>query len=278
MVITTMEPFPGNTRDTTPVLPLTMFNRVFGRAPAPAPAPAAGPPPKSLSETIASTDARRTHLEAQVSPSWAKKAPLATSLFVSQVNECNRQLLLLNNELKKCRNPTQQTMIKQRMLPHLRRRKMLQQQAQTLLGVQMNMEATGFALESAELAAEQVATIKSQVGVLKEKTAVLDVDALEDAQDDLEDLMADVSEINEVMGRSFGLGADVDESDLDAELAALGDEMEGVDLSDLEGISAGPSAVPAGVPAVPAAPLPASAGTALPAVPAMPMDAYGGTV
>lgn len=41
------------------------------------------------------------------------------------------------------------------------------------------------------------------------------------------DLLEDANEINEALGRSYGIGDEIDEADLDAELACLEDELEG---------------------------------------------------
>ena len=39
-------------------------------------------------------------------------------------------------------------------------------------------------------------------------------------------MLEDVGEINDILGRSYGLPDGIDEADLDAELACLGDELE----------------------------------------------------
>ena len=42
-------------------------------------------------------------------------------------------------------------------------------------------------------------------------------------QDELEDMMYEANEIQEVMGRSYGIGDDIDEAELEAEFDALGE-------------------------------------------------------
>lgn len=46
----------------------------------------------------------------------------------------------------------------------------------------------------------------------------------QDLQDDLEDMMEQANEVQEAMGRSYGV-PDIDESELEAELEALTDEL-----------------------------------------------------
>ncbi len=77
-------------------------------------------------------------------------------------------------------------------------------------------------------------------------------------QEDLSELMLDAEEIQEVMGRTYGVSDTVDESELLDELAALEDEWEGESVPS--------TAVAAGAPMedLPAAPVGAPVGVAPP--------------
>ena len=69
----------------------------------------------------------------------------------------------------------------------------------------------------------------------------------QDLHDELEDMTEQAGEIQEIMGRSYGM-PELDEDDLEAELDALGDEMAlDDDMSYLDEASKAPSA-PTGVP------------------------------
>ena len=73
------------------------------------------------------------------------------------------------------------------------------------------------------------------------------IDKIEDLQDQLEDMMEDANDIQEALGRSYGT-PDIDESDLEAELDALGDELlMDDDSSYLDEASTAPS-IPEGLP------------------------------
>jgi len=67
-----------------------------------------------------------------------------------------------------------------------------------------------------------------------------DIGDVEDVMDDMADAMADADEINEVLGRSYDTYNDVNEADLDAQLAALDDDI-------AAGVLDGAAAAPAGV-------------------------------
>ena len=70
---------------------------------------------------------------------------------------------------------------------------------------------------------------------------------IQDLQDELEDMGETAQEIQEVMGRSYGM-PEVDDADLEAELEALGDDMlMDNDATYLDEAAKAPSA-PTGVP------------------------------
>ncbi len=52
--------------------------------------------------------------------------------------------------------------------------------------------------------------------------------------DDLADMMEDVNEVNDILSRSFDVGDEIDEDDLDAELEGLDDELAALDTLDEE--------------------------------------------
>lgn len=60
---------------------------------------------------------------------------------------------------------------------------------------------------------------------MKRTYGKIDLDKIEDVQDDMEDLIERANEVQETLGRSYGVPDDVDESDLQAELDALEDDL-----------------------------------------------------
>ena len=59
---------------------------------------------------------------------------------------------------------------------------------------------------------------------MKREYKKVNIDNIEDMQDELEDMLEQANEVQEAMGRSYGV-PDVDEADLEAELEALTDEL-----------------------------------------------------
>lgn len=84
-----------------------------------------------------------------------------------------------------------------------------------------------------------VDAMKTTNKTLKQQYGKVDIDKIEAMQDEMQDLMDAGNEIQESISRSYDVPEDVDETELDAELEALGEE------SALENLSMEQSEVPA---------------------------------
>ena len=71
--------------------------------------------------------------------------------------------------------------------------------------------------------------MKSAAVVQKQQMKAFNMDEVEDLFDDMADLMADQEDIQEMMGRNFGV--EYDESELMGELAELDQELMDEELS-----------------------------------------------
>lgn len=56
---------------------------------------------------------------------------------------------------------------------------------------------------------------------MKKTYGKIDLDKIERVQDDMEDLIESANEVQETLGRSYGVPDEIDEADLQAELDAL---------------------------------------------------------
>jgi len=188
------------------------MNRIFGTKKA--------PPPKK----------KPVDMEAH-----AQKMDGRMQALDTQIAGFNRELKGYQAQLKRTRNPAQQRAIKQRAMLCLKRKKQAEKQRDALGHRTLNYEMMKGNIDSAKDIREHVDAMEEMGGVLKEEYKEIDVDRVEDMQDDIEDIMADAEEINELLGRDYGMGADIDEADLDAELEGLEDEMfedEGEDIGE----------------------------------------------
>ena len=114
----------------------------------------------------------------------------------------------------------------------LKRKKMYESQRDNIANQQFNMDQQSFAIESLRDTALIMHTMKATVKTMKKEYKAVKIDKIEDLQDDLQDMMEDMEEVQELMGRSY-LPDDLDEGDLDAELAGLDDfDFEDDELED----------------------------------------------
>merc|ERR1711944_372164 len=86
------------------------------------------------------------------------------------------------------------------------------------------MDQTNYAIQSMKDTQQTLSAMKAGAKEMKKEFKKMDIGKVEDIQDELEDMMEEANEIQEVLGRSYGV-PEIDEDDLEAELDALGDEM-----------------------------------------------------
>lgn len=70
-----------------------------------------------------------------------------------------------------------------------------------------------------------LSTMQEASKTMKKELKTLNMDKIEDQIDDMAEHMEEFEELNEMMSRSWGVPLDVDEDDLDAELAGLDEEL-----------------------------------------------------
>ena len=92
--------------------------------------------------------------------------------------------------------------------------------------MQGNLEGAKAQSENLEYVMAQVEAMKTTNKALKQQYGKVDIDKIERLQDEMADLMDVGKELEESLSRAYGLPEDVDESELDAELDALGEEMQ----------------------------------------------------
>merc|ERR1712133_219789 len=87
-----------------------------------------------------------------------------------------------------------------------------------------NMEQVNYATQSLKDTKTTVNAMKMGVKEMKKEFKNINIDQIEDLQDDLGDMLEEANEVQEAMGRSYGM-PEIDEDDLEAELDALGDDF-----------------------------------------------------
>merc|ERR550514_2409017 len=88
---------------------------------------------------------------------------------------------------------------------------------------QFNMEQIMFAQDGLKETADTVSAMKDANKALKKQFKQINISQVDDLQDDMADLLEQAEEVQEALGRSYNTD-DVDEADLEAELAAMEDD------------------------------------------------------
>ncbi|KAK3985271.1 Snf7 family [Cladorrhinum sp. PSN332] len=178
------------------------MNRLFGSA-------SSGPkPPK------ATLDSAITNLDTRISSIDVKLAAI------------NAELTGYQTKLSKLREGPGKTALKQKALKVLQRRKQYEAQRDQLQSQVWNMEQAQTMQDNLKNTMVTIDALKSTNKALKKEYGKVDIDKIERLQDEMADLLDVGNEIQESLARSYDIPEDVDEAELDAELEALGQEVE----------------------------------------------------
>ncbi|PAA62935.1 hypothetical protein BOX15_Mlig010024g2 [Macrostomum lignano] len=173
-----------------------------------------------------------------------------------KIAKLDQELSGYREQMAKMRDGPSKNLVKQKALRVLKQKRSYEQQREQLMQQGFNLEQTNFAIQTVKDTKTTVEAMRGGVKEFKKSYRGVNLDKIEDLQDDLESFVDQSNEINEIMGRSYGM-PDVDESDLEAELDALGAEDIGGQSYLDEALSA--PGVPSRVPGADSAPASAPA-------------------
>jgi charged multivesicular body protein 5 len=149
----------------------------------------------------------------------------------------NAELSTYQQRLSRMRDGPGKSAIKQKAVKVLQQRKMYESQKDQLQQQSWNMEQAGMMQDNLKNTMATVDAMKTTQKELKKQYGKIDIDKIDRLQDEMAELMEVGNDIQESISRSYDVPEDVDEAELDAELEALGEE---VDLG-AEGVGEMPS-------------------------------------
>jgi len=138
----------------------------------------------------------------------------------------NAELSTYQQKLAKMRDGPGKTAIKQKALKVLQQRKMYEAQRDQLQQQSWNMEQAGMMQDNLKNTMTTVDAMKTTTKELRKQYGKINIDKIEKLQDEMADLIDMGNDIQESISRSYDLPEEVDEDELDAELEALGEEVE----------------------------------------------------
>ncbi|XP_003387851.1 PREDICTED: charged multivesicular body protein 5-like [Amphimedon queenslandica] len=163
-------------------------------------------PPPNLTQVVAGVDSRSESVEKKIA-------------------KLDMELKKYKDQMKKMRDGPSKNMVKQRAMRVLKQKKMYENQLEGLRNQSFNMEQANFTTQMLKDTKSTVDAMKGGLKDMKKYYKQVDIGKIEDLQDEMEDMMETANEVQEVLGRQYGLPEDVDEDDLEAELDALGDDF-----------------------------------------------------
>jgi len=175
------------------------MNRLFGSKPA-------GPKP-TLNGAITNIDSRVASID-------------------TKLKAINGELSAYQEKLSKMRDGPGKSAIKQKALKVLQKRKAYEAEKEKLESQVWNMEQAQGMQDNLKNVMTQVDAMKTTNKELKKQYGKIDIDKIERLQDEMADLMDVGNDIQESLSRGYDIPDEVDESELDAELEALGLEQE----------------------------------------------------
>ncbi|KAM7448480.1 Charged multivesicular body protein 5 [Porites harrisoni] len=175
------------------------MNRLFGRG-------KPKEPPPNLTDTISNVDSRGESIEKKIS-------------------KLDAELMKYKDQMKKMRDGPSKNMIKQRAMRVLKQKKQYENQLENLRQQSFNMEQANFATQTLKDTKTTVDAMKLGLKDMKKEYKKVNLDEIEDLQDDMADMLEIANEVQETLGRTYGMPDDLDEADLEAELEALGDDL-----------------------------------------------------
>ncbi|CCE34155.1 hypothetical protein E4U22_003790 [Claviceps purpurea] len=175
------------------------MNRLFGSK--------ASAPKPTLNGAIASIDTRIASID-------------------TKLKALNGELSAYQDKLSKMRDGPGKQALKQKALKVLQRRKAYEAEKDKLEGQVWNMEQASSMQDNLKNVMTQVDAMQTTNKALRKQYGKIDLDKIEKLQDEMADLMDVGNEIQDSLARSYDIPEEVDESELDAELEALGMEQE----------------------------------------------------
>jgi len=162
-------------------------------------------PAVSLEEATKKVDDRSTGLE-------------------EKIKKLDAELIQYREKMKKTKPGPARNALQQKAVRILKQKKMYEQQRDQLMSQSFNMEQANFATQSLKDTVTTVSAMKQANTSIKQQLKSISIDEVENLQDDMADLLETSNEIQESLSRSYAT-PDFDDSELEDELAALGEEI-----------------------------------------------------
>jgi charged multivesicular body protein 5 len=139
-----------------------------------------------------------------------------------QIQELNQKIQRCLQEAKLPQNRGRAQQLRNQAASYLKRRKLLEQQQARVEGQRFNLDQLAYQQEQVQTNIDTVNAMKATTAVLKKQMKQISIEGVDDLMMDMEDMVADANEISDLL--AGGIGGEIDEGELTAELDAWEDE------------------------------------------------------
>lgn len=141
-----------------------------------------------------------------------------------KINKLEAELRKYKEQMAKMREGPSKNAVKAKAMRVLKQKKQYESQAEGLRNQSFNMEQANYAAQNLKDTQATVAAMKDGVTQMKQEFKKINIESIEDIQDDMADMLEQADEVQDVLGRTYGM-PEIDDDELAAELDALGDEI-----------------------------------------------------
>lgn len=143
-----------------------------------------------------------------------------------KLSKINAELSTYQQKISRMRDGPGKSALKQKALKLLRQRKQIEGQKDQLESQLWNMTQASMTTDNLKNTVITMDAMKSANKALKASYGKIDIDKIEQLQDEMLDLIDKLNELQESLLMSYDAPDDISELELDAELDALGEEMD----------------------------------------------------
>lgn len=143
-----------------------------------------------------------------------------------KLSKINAELSAYQQKMSRMRDGPGKNSIKQRALNLLKQRRQIEAQKDQLESQSWNMSQAQMTTDNLKNTMVTVDAMKQTNKQLKKTYGKIDVDKIEDLQDEMLDLIEKSNDLQDTLAQSYDVPDEISESELDAELEALGDEID----------------------------------------------------
>ncbi|EFA82820.1 SNF7 family protein [Heterostelium album PN500] len=143
-----------------------------------------------------------------------------------KIRKLDQELAVYRQQIKNTRPGPAQNGIKAKAMRVMKQKKMYEAQRDQLSQQSFNMEQTKFATQSMQDTVTMVSAMKQGAKEMKQQFKHINVDDVDSLQDEMQDLLDFNNDLQQSMSRAYTTPDSLDESELEAELMSMDDELE----------------------------------------------------